>query len=80
MVMYIKRRCIDKEAGSENEPKLSEPSTTEAVKEVTDKNIRLYNNSYLAMRFTSNGDENCPLPLHIVCGKNYQIRLWSWQS
>jgi hypothetical protein len=49
--------------------KLSEPSTSKAEKEVADTIIRLHN-SYLAMRFIWTGDENCPLPLRTVCGKN----------
>jgi hypothetical protein len=36
---------------------------------VTDKNIRLYDDSYLAMGFTWTGDKNCLLPLCIVCAK-----------
>ena len=33
------------------------------------KKNRLYNDSYLAIGFTWTGEEKCPLPLCIVCGK-----------
>jgi hypothetical protein len=36
---------------------------------VNDKKNRLYNDIYLAMDFSWTEDENCPLPLCIVCGK-----------
>ncbi len=40
------------------------------VKEKCDvKKNCLYNDSYLAIGFTWTGEENCPLPLCIVCGK-----------
>jgi hypothetical protein len=80
MLKYIKRRRVDEEEDRENESKLSEPSTSKTEKEVTDKKIRLYNETYLAMGFTWTGEENLPLPLCLVCGKNYQLRLWSRQS
>jgi hypothetical protein len=66
MFKCIKRRRIDEEEDSENESKLSEPSTNKVEKEMTNKEIRLYNDSYLAMGFTWTGDENCPHPLCIV--------------
>jgi hypothetical protein len=34
---------------------------------MTDKKIRPYNDSYLAMGFKWTGDETCPLKLCIVC-------------
>jgi hypothetical protein len=68
MLKYIKRRRVDEEEDSENESKLSTPSTSKAEKEVTYKKIRLYD-SYLAMGFMWNGDENCPLAMCIVCGE-----------
>jgi hypothetical protein len=37
LLKYIKRTRVDEEEGSENESKLSEPSTSEAEKEATDK-------------------------------------------
>jgi hypothetical protein len=69
--VYEKRRRNSEGEDSENESKLSEPSTSKAGRVVTDiKKIRLYNDSYLAMGFTWTGDENFPVPLCIVCGKN----------
>jgi hypothetical protein len=53
---------------------------SKAEKEVKDKKNRLYSDGYLAVDFTWTGDENCPLSLCTVCGKNYQILLRSRQS
>jgi hypothetical protein len=69
MLKYIKGRHVDEEKDSENESKLPEPSASKAEKEVTDKKIHLYNDIYLAMGVTWTVDENCLLPLCIVCGK-----------
>jgi hypothetical protein len=33
------------------------------------KNISLYNESYLSIRFTWSGDSSCPLSLCFVCGR-----------
>jgi hypothetical protein len=81
MLKYIKSRHVGEEEESENESKLSEPSTSKAEKDVTGKKSRLYDDIYLPMGFAWTGDENCPLPLCTVCGKEtYQIRLWSRKS
>jgi hypothetical protein len=69
MMKYIKRGQVDEEEDSKNESKLSESSVSKAEKEVTDKKIHLYNNSYLTMGFIQTGDKNCPLPLSTVSGK-----------
>jgi hypothetical protein len=41
MLKNKKRRYVDEEEASENESKLSEPSTIKAEKQVTDQKIRL---------------------------------------
>lgn len=68
MLKYLKRKHVSEEEDSENGSQLSQPSTSKG-REVSDKKIRLYNDSYLAIGFTWTGEENCPLPLCIVCGK-----------
>jgi hypothetical protein len=71
MVTYIKTRTVHEEEDSENKSNLPHPSTSKAEKEMTDKKIRLYDNSYSAMGFTMTGDENYLLPSCTVCAKKY---------
>jgi hypothetical protein len=67
MLKNIKRRRVDELEDNENESKLPKPRTSKAGKEATGEKIRLYNDSYFAIGFTWTGEENCLLPLCIVC-------------
>jgi uncharacterized alpha-E superfamily protein len=66
MLRYIKRRHVYEEEGSENQSKLSEPSMSKAEKEVTDKKVRVYKDSYLAMGFTWTGQKLPPSIVHCL--------------
>lgn len=55
---------------SKDSDTMSKPSSSNEGREIVDtKKNRFYNESYLAMGFTWTGDENCPIPLCIICGK-----------
>ncbi len=66
MFKYLKRKHVNGEEDSDDASQIPQPSTSK----VSDaKKNCLYNDSYLATGFTWTGEENCPLPLRIVCGK-----------
>ena len=66
MLRYLKRKHPIDEEDKECENN-TQASTSKG--EVSDKKTRHYNESYLAFGFTWTGDESCPLPLCIICGK-----------
>jgi hypothetical protein len=78
MLKYIKRRRVDEEEDSENETKLSEPSTSKAEKEVTDKFAHI---TTVPWPWVLRGPEAKTARLHctLFAGKNCQIGLWSRQ-
>ncbi len=68
MLKYLKREHVIGEEVSDEESQIPQPSTSKG--KVSDvKKIRLYSDSCLAIGFTWTGEEDCPLPLCIVCGK-----------
>ena len=68
MFRYLKRKHDSGEEDSNEESQIPQPSTSKGKVSDVKKN-RLYNDSYLAIGFTWTGEEDCPLPLCIVCGK-----------
>ena len=68
MLKYLKRKHGSGEEVSDDESQIPQPSTSKGKVSDVKKN-RLYNDSYLAIGFTWTGEEMCPLPLCIVCGK-----------
>ncbi len=68
MLKYLKRKHGSGEEDSDDESQIPQPSTSKGKVSDVKKN-RLYNDSYLAIGFTWTGEEKCPLPLCIVCGK-----------
>ena len=68
MLKYLKRKHGSGEEDSDDESQIPQPSTSKGKVSDVKKN-RLYNDSYLAFGFTWTGEEKCPLPLCIVCGK-----------
>ncbi|XP_064110315.1 zinc finger BED domain-containing protein 5-like [Macrobrachium nipponense] len=66
MLKDMKRKHPTNEEDQESEND-SQPSKSK--EEASDKKIRHYDESYLAVGFTWTGDENCPLPLYIICGR-----------
>ena len=68
MLKYLKRKHGSGEEDSDDESQIPQPSTSKGKVSDVKKN-RLYNDSYLAIGFTWTGEEKCPLPLGIVCGK-----------
>jgi hypothetical protein len=75
---YINGR-LDGEDDSGNESKLSEPNTTKAEKEVTDKKIAF--TTTVTWPWILHGLETKTARFHcaLFVGRNYQIRLWSRQ-
>ncbi len=68
MFKYLKRKHANGEEVSDEESQIPQPSTNKR-KVIDVKRNRLCSDSYLAISFTWTGDEDCPLPLYIVCGK-----------
>ncbi len=68
MFKYLKSKHVSGEEVSDEESQIPQPSTSKGKVSDVKKN-RLYSDSYLAIGFTWTGEENCPLPLCIVCGK-----------
>jgi hypothetical protein len=81
MFKYIKRRRDDEEDDSENESKLSQPSTSKAEKEVTDKKEFAFTTT-VTWPWVSHGLETKISRFHCALfqGKNYQILPRSQQS
>ncbi len=69
MMKYLKRRRASEEEDSGDEQHLAGKSTSKVAKVGETKKIRSYNDTYLAFGFTWTGEQNCQLPLCIVCGK-----------
>ncbi len=67
MFKYLQRKHFSGEEVSDEESQIPQPSMSEGKVSDVKKN-HLYSDSYLAIGFTWNGEEDCPLPLCTVCG------------
>ncbi len=69
MFKYLKRKHVSGCEVSDEESQIPQPSISKGkVSDVKKKN-HLYSDIYLVIGFTWTGEEDCPLPLCIVCGK-----------
>ncbi len=68
MFKYLKRNHVSGEEVNDEESQIPQPNTCKGKVSDVKKN-RLYSDSYLAIRFTWTGEEDCPLPLCIVSEK-----------
>jgi hypothetical protein len=77
---YVERRRVDGEEDSENESKLSEPITSTAEKERTDRKFAF--TTTVTWTWVLHGLEAKIARFYcaLFAGRNYQIRLWTRQS
>ncbi len=68
MFKYLKRNHVSGEEVNDEESQISQPSMSKGKVGDVKKNC-LYSDSYLAIGFIWTGEEDCSLPLCIVCGK-----------